>query len=62
MPKTPETKREVTELIHEELVNRFDGGFDNEHTINAIEFMTIALGNYFTTDELVGFYEFLKEE
>lgn len=52
------TKQNVTESISEELVFRFP----DKESIEVIEFITRALGNFFTTDQLEEFYEFLKEE
>ena len=52
------TKRDVTESISEELTNRFP----DKENINCIEFITRALGNFFSTDQLEEFYEFLKDE
>ena len=52
------TKRNVTESISDELINRFP----DKENIEVIEFMTRALGNFFSTDQLEEFYEFLKEE
>lgn len=56
------TKGEITEQINDNLVDRFGNHFENENTIDAIQFMVGALGNFFTTDQLEEFYEFLKEE
>ena len=49
------SKCEVTEQIEKLLNDRFE-----EQTQS--EFIVIALGNFFTTDKLEEFYEFLKEE
>ena len=51
------TKQDVTESIHEELATRF---VDNN--TDCIDFIVRALGNFFSTDKLEEFYEFLKEE
>ena len=56
------TKGDITESIHDELSTRFVRGYDTDNVIDAIEFITIALGNFFTTDQLEEFYEFLKDE
>lgn len=53
------TKKDITESIHEELSVRF---LDTETAIDCIDFITRALGNFFNTDQLEEFYEFLKEE
>lgn len=53
------TKKDVTELIHEELTIRF---IDTENAIDCIDFITRALGNFFNTDQLEEFYEFIQEE
>ena len=56
------TKKDVTESIHDELSTRFVRGYNTDNVIDAIEFITRALGNFFTTDQLEEFYEFLKDE
>ena len=56
------TKGDITESIYDELSTRFIRGYDTDNVINAIEFITRALGNFFTTDQLEEFYEFLKDE
>ena len=53
-----ETKQDITESISEELTFRFP---DKENIV-VIEFITRALGNFFSTDQLEEFYEFIKEE
>lgn len=53
------TKQDVTESIHDELTTRF---LDTENAIDVIEFITRALGNFFTTDQLEEFYEFIQDE
>lgn len=52
------TKLDITESIQTELFDRFSGS----NSIEVIEFITRALGNFFSTDELEEFYEFLKDE
>ncbi len=52
------TKGDITESIQTELFDRFSGS----NTIEVIEFITRALGNFFSTDKLEEFYEFLKDE
>ena len=56
------TKGDITESIHDELSTRFVRGYDNDNVVDAIEFITRALGNFFNTDQLEEFYEFLKDE
>lgn len=51
------TKKDVTESIHEELTTRFV-----DDNTDCIDFVVRALGNFFTTDQLEEFYEFLKDE
>ena len=51
------TKKDITESIYEELSIRF---VDNN--TDSIDFVVRALGNFFTTDQLEEFYEFLKDE
>ena len=51
------TKKDITESIHEELTTRFV-----DDNTDCIDFIVRALGNFFTTDQLEEFYEFLKDE
>lgn len=53
------TKKDIVEAIHEELDSRFN---DDIGTTAVINFITTALGNFFTTDQLEEFYEFLENE
>lgn len=52
------TNTEVVEAIQQELLDRYPGSDDSHIT----DFIVRALSNYFTTDDLIGFYEFLKDE
>lgn len=52
------TKKDVTEHIQDELFSRFP----YKENIEVIEFITRALGNFFNTDQLEEFHEFLEEE
>lgn len=51
------TKKDVIESIHDELSTRFV-----DDNTDCIDFVVRALGNFFTTDQLEEFYEFLKDE
>ena len=53
------SKQDIVTNINEELITRF---IDGEDANKVIDFITIALGNFFTTDQLTEFYEFIKEE
>lgn len=52
------SKQDIVYAIHEEITVRFQDNDNNE----VIDFMTTALGNFFSTDQLTEFYEFIKEE
>ena len=52
------SKGDVTEKIQQELLDRYPNSDDSYIT----DFIVRALGNFFTTDRLEEFYEFLEEE